>query len=203
MKSLKIFACLSLVLCMLYSCGGSKEAVADKTRTKILLDECQELAQKKPEVRSWGEAINFSLSSAANYAELQARARFARAISAKIKTAEENSGLAYRKSSTNTVDGATVRDEGANQNEMQLSIAESVIKNAVVIKTTQYMMPDGSYQVFVCLEYREGVEKLADEIAKQVKQQVSDEDRMKMQYEFEKFRERIEEELRKGNTSDV
>lgn len=111
--------------------------------------------------------------------------------------------MAYRKSSTNTVDGATVRDEGANQNEMQLSIAESVIKNAVVIKTTQYMMPDGSYQVFVCLEYREGVEKLADEIAEQVKQRVSDEDRMKMQYEFEKFRERIEEELRKGNASDV
>ena len=196
MKSLKVFMCIAAVS-LLCSCGGTKEVVADKV--KVQNDECIELAQQKPEVRAWGEATNFSVSSAANYAELQARAKFARAISAKIKTAQEQSSSTYGKASTNMAEGAAVMDEASKLNEMNLSVAENVIKNAVVIKTSQYMMRDGSYQVYVCLEYRDGVAKLADEITKGVEQRVSDDDRMKMEYDFQKFRERVEEELRKGN----
>ena len=57
---------------------------------------------------------------------------------------------------------------------------------------------DGSYQVFVCLEYQAGVAQLAKDLAKKVEQQVSDEERMKMNFEFEKFRQRVEEELKKS-----
>ena len=57
---------------------------------------------------------------------------------------------------------------------------------------------DGSYQVFVCLEYQAGVGQLAKDVANKVKQQVSDEDRMKMNFEYEKFRQRVEEEMRKA-----
>lgn len=196
------------VVCLLSACGGSKQTVVSTAQSnfpskmKIQKDECVELQEKKPEVRAWGEGINFSLSSASNEAELQARTKFARAIAAKVKAAEGNSSLKYRKSSTNGKEGASVRDEGANYNEDQLSVAEAVIKNAVIINTSQYMLQDGSYQVFVCLEYKEGVAKMADEITENVKQRVSDEDRIKMQYEFEKFRERVKEELEKNNTNE-
>ena len=137
------------------------------------------------------------MSSASNAAELQARSKFARAIASKIKAAEENSGLSYRQASTDSKQGQNVRDEAGNYNEYQLSIAEETVKNTVIIKTSQYMLQDGSYQVFVCLEYKDGVSKMAEEITEKVKQQVSDDDRLKMQYEFQKFRERVEEELKK------
>ena len=205
MKKYGIMMAIAISVMVLSSCGGSKGvAMQDTTpkKVKLALDECQELAAQKPEQRAWGEGINFSLSSATNAAELQARARFARAIAAKIKAAEENSGFSYRQSSTDTQKSATVGDLGAKYNEDQMSIAEETIKNTVIIKTSQYMMQDGSYQVFVCMEYKEGVAKMAEEITNKVKQRVSDEDRMKMEFEFSKFRERMQEELKRMNTNE-
>lgn len=193
-----------IVLAFVFAaCGTSKQTVQQQSsipsKMKIALDECQILVEQKPEVRAWGEGINYSLSSASNAAELQARSKFARAIASKIKAAEENSGLSYRQASTDSKQGQNVRDEAGNYNEYQLSIAEETVKNTVIIKTSQYMLQDGSYQVFVCLEYKDGVSKMAEEITEKVKQQVSDDDRLKMQYEFQKFRERVEEELKKSN----
>ncbi|MBC8601637.1 hypothetical protein H8784_07855 [Parabacteroides acidifaciens] len=206
MKNLKGFIAIGIIAStVLCGCGGSKKATTQwsgPSKMKIELDECQELAQQKPEVRSWGEGINFRLSTASNYAEMQARGKFARAIAAKIKTAQEESGFTYGKYSSNMKEGAGVRDEGSNSNEMTLQVAEETIKNTVIIKTSQYLQADGSYQVFVCLEYKDGVSKLADDIVDNVKQRIPDEERIKMQYEFQKFRDRVEEELKK-EMSDV
>lgn len=203
MKNLKGFIAIGIIAStVLCGCGGSKKATTQwsgPSKMKIELDECQELAQQKPEVRSWGEGINFRLSTASNYAEMQARGKFARAIAAKIKTAQEESGFTYGKYSSNMKEGAGVRDEGSNSNEMTLQVAEETIKNTVIIKTSQYLQADGSYQVFVCLEYKDGVSKLADDIVDNVKQWIPDEERIKMQYEFQKFRDRVEEELKKRN----
>lgn len=205
MRKYEILMLIAISAMALSSCGGSKGvAMQDTTpkKVKLALDECQELAMQKPEVRAWGEGINFSLSSASNAAELQARAKFARAIAAKIIAAEQSSGLSYRQSSTNTKTSENVRDEGSKSNEDIMSIAEETIKNTAIIRTSQYMMQDGSYQVFVCLEYKEGISKMADEITNRVKQRVSDDDRMKMEFEFSKFRERMQEELKKMNTDE-
>lgn len=204
MKNLKGFIAIAILAStVLCGCGGSKKATdswnGNGRKVKLELDECQEMADQKPEVRAWGEGINFRLSTASNYAEMEARGKFARRIAAKIKTAQEGSNFSYRKSSTNMKESATVRDEGANNNDMTLQVAEETIKNTVIVKTSQYMMVDGSYQVFVCLEYKDGVSKLADEIVENVKQQIPDEERIKMQYEFQKFRDRVEEELKKRN----
>lgn len=202
----KIYLIGTVVLAAaLSACGASKQAAQPQPQsyinveTKMAVDECITMAEEKPEVRAWGEGISFSMSSASNAAELQARAKFARAIAAKIKTAEENSGLAYGQGSTNYSESSRGRDEAGNYNEYQLSIAEETVKNTVVVKTSPYRMQDGAYHIYVCLEYKDGVSKMAEEITEKVKQQVPDEDRLKMQYEFEKFRERVEEELKKSN----
>lgn len=205
MKEIKNFIFVLAAAFVLSSCGGSKQTIAPSNlpaRTKIAKDECQLLQEKRPEIRAWGEGISYSLSSASNAAELQARAKFARALNAKVKAIEGSQNFDYNKSSTNGREGATVRDEGANRNGMQLSDAEEVIRNAVIINTSQFMLQDGSYQVFVCLEYKEGVAKMAEDITEKVKQRVSDEDRIKMQYEFQKFRELIEKELKTMNTDE-
>lgn len=188
-------------VCFLSACGGTKLAT-DKSRVEMQQDKCEELAKKKPEIRASGEGTSFNVSTASNYAELQARAKFARAVAAAIDAAEGNEGFDYRKSSTDMTQGSSVRDEGARRNENQLSIANEVIRNTVIIESTQYMLKDGSYQVYVCLEYREGVSKLAEDVTEKVKQRVSDDDRIKMQYEFEKFKERVENEMKKRKGDD-
>lgn len=183
----------------LASCGSHKTTtMVTPDKVKIELDECQELAQAKPAIRAWGEGVNYRLSRATSYAELQARARFARSIASAIKTAQSEEGLSYDKASTDGENGANVRDEGSKGNDLAQSIAETTVKNAVIIKTSQYQKKDGSYQVFVCLEYQDGVGKLASDVTKKVQQQVSDEDRLKMNFEFEKFRQRVEDELKKS-----
>ena len=196
----KLFLVALLGGMFLVGCGGSTKTITTvgPTKVKIALDECQELAQQKPAIRAWGEGINYGLSEATEYAELNARAKFARAIATAVKTAQSTDNATYRRTSTDGKNGSTVRDEGAKQNSMSIAVAEETVRNAVIIKTSQYQQMDGSYQVFVCLEYQAGVAQLAKDLAKKVEQQVSDEERMKMNFEFEKFRQRVEEELKKA-----
>ncbi len=190
------------VLCsfLLCSCGSSKNgtispAKVSPQKTKITKDECQILAEQKPETRAYGRASSYDLSTAVEYAELDARAKFARAIASKILTAQSRDNVSYDKAATNANGTRYVRDEGAKRNSTAEGIAKEVIRNAVVINTSQYQLADGSYETWVCLEYRDGVAKLANEISRKVEQQISDEDRLKMNFEFEKFRKHIEEEL--------
>lgn len=199
MKSLKLFVVILIGGMFLVNCGSTKTlTTTGPTKVKIALDECQELAQQKPAIRAWGEGINYGLSEATEYAELSARAKFARALATAVKTAQSTDNAGYRKSSTDGKNGSNVRDEAAKQNSMSIAVAEETVRNAVIIKTSQYQQMDGSYQVFVCLEYQAGVAQLAKDLTKKVEQQVSDDDRMKMNFEFEKFRKRVEEELKKS-----
>ena len=199
MKSLKLFVGALFGGLILVSCGSTKSlTTTGPQKVKIALDECQELAQQKPAIRAWGEGINYGLSEATEYAELSARAKFARALATAIKTAQSSDNAGHRKASTDGKTGSNVRDEAAKQNSMSIAVAEETVRNAVIIKTSQYQQMDGSYQVFVCLEYQAGVAQLAKDLTKKVEQQVSDDERMKNNFEFEKFRLRVEEELKKS-----
>jgi len=198
LKTLLFSLSCGILLC---SCGSSKNGVISPAKvspqkTKITKDECQVLAEKKPETRAYGRGSSYDLSTAEEYAELDARAKFARAIASKIVSAQSRDHIGYDKAATNANGTGMVRDEGAKRNSRAEGIAEEVIRNAVVINTSQYQLADGSYEAWVCLEYREGVAQLANEISKKVEQQISDEDRLKMNFEFEKFRKHIEEELK-------
>lgn len=78
-------------------------------------------------------------------------------------------------------------------------IAQEVIANTVVIKTNQYMQPNRQYHVFVCVEYQGGASEMAEQITKKLEQMVPDEERIKMEYQFQKFHEEIQKELEKQN----
>lgn len=132
-----------------------------------------------------------------SYAEGQARAALARAVSAIIKTATSESDLSWEKYSGTIAEGQSVTDEGSKGDGKILQIAEEVIGNTVVIKTNQYMQPNRQYHVFVCVEYQGDASSMSNKIVDRVKQLVPDEDRIKMEYQFQKFAEEIEKELAK------
>ncbi|MBQ9077271.1 MAG: hypothetical protein IJY31_05450 [Muribaculaceae bacterium] len=197
MKNLgKILVSVSIVV-LLCSCGGSKKASVQPQQSqwnvapemKLADNECIELQHQKPDIRAYGEGVSTRESRAMAFAETQARAQFRRSIESAVKTAQSEDGVRYENNA-----GA---DNAGMSNDMTINIAEGVVKNMVIIKTERFMRPDGSYHVYVCLEYKGDRKSLADEITQRAKQQVSDDERLKMQYDFNKFRERVEEELAK------
>lgn len=197
MKILNFLAAALLGGALLASCGSSKSTtgvVSDEK--KIELDECIVLADGNPN-RAWGEATNGRLSYAKTYAEGQARAALQRKISALITTASKECGVDYTKSSYTGTEGALVSDQDASGNVQASQIAEDVLTNTPVIKTSIYQKPNGLYHVYVCVEQQESSSALSSKISNKVKQQVSDEDRLKMKYEFEKFEEYIQQQLQK------
>ncbi len=202
MKNLSRFFVFSVICLLLSSCGGSKQA-SQQPKSGIIHeayqanDPCEEYALMKPETRAVGEAYDFRVSYAKTYAEGQARAEMRRKIEAAINSASGEDGAGYEKAASSGNEGAIVRDEASKKNIYVDQIASGIVSNTAVVKMSKYLRQDGSYHVYVCVEYLDGIEKMAETIAKQVEQQVSDDERMKMNFEFNKFRERIENEMKK------
>jgi hypothetical protein len=117
----------------------------------------------------------------------------ARAISSIIKTASLEAGLGWEKYASDGDEGSSVSDEGTKSENKTQQIAEEVVQNAVVIQQDNFRQPDRRYKVFVCVEYRGD----AKSIVNKIKQQIPDEDRMKMEYEFQQFEKKVNEELSK------
>lgn len=203
MKRFKVFSAagIALVGLLVSACKGPGQVAAPKSNivqeVYQEVDKCVKMAMAKPETRTWGEAYDYRISFATSYAEGQARAQMRRKISAAIASATGEDGAGYEKSASSGNEGQSVRDEGRKKNNYVDQVANGIVNNMAVIETSQYLRNDGSYHIYVCLEYRDGISKMSENIAKNVEQQVSDDERMKMNFEFNKFRERIENELRK------
>ena len=198
MKCFKYFLIAIVGGLVFSSCASSKKATTGRVsdEKKVDLDECIIMADGNPN-RAFGEATNGRLSFAKQYAEGQARAALARKISSVIKTATNENDLQWSKSAYNGEEGAMAMDEGSKAEGKSMQIAELVLENVVVMKTSVYQKPNGLYHVYVCVEQQDAPSKMASKISNKVKQQVSDEERIKMQYQFQKFEESIEKELEK------
>lgn len=195
-----------LAVSTLSSCGKKTATSAmlsnerEVTKTKSL-----QLAEQKPMLRGYGEGTHNSQSFARTYAEGQARAELARKLGAQIVTASEQTTDGAQISHSDLTDQSMGEDEGVLSNAKAEQIASGAIKNTAVINTDVFQRKDGKYHVYVCIEYMASIGDLAKDIAngykKQIGQQVSDEDRAKMEVRAEEFRKRIEERLTKLNGS--
>lgn len=202
MKEFKTLVFAITSICLLGACGGSKHVVVPAKSSIVQemhqdLDICEEYALMKPEIRATGDAVDFQLSAAKTYAEAQARAELRRKIENAIEAASEQNSVAYGKSASNGQAGASVSDTGNKRESFVKDIAGGVVKNTAIVKMSRYVRQDGAYHIYVCIEYMDGISGMSENIAKQVEQMISDEDKMKMNFEFNKFRERIENELKK------
>ena len=197
----KILLLLSVVI--LAACGSSKQVTTDVSKratpnaslhgASIELTLSEQMALERPETRASGEGVASRLAQAKIYAEGQARGALARAIASIIKTSSEEAGLGWEKYAGNGNEGSSANDEGTKAQNITMQIADEVVRNAVVIHQDNFVQPDRRYKVFVCLEYRGD----AKSIVNKIKQQIPDEDRMKMEYEFQQFEKKINEELSK------
>jgi hypothetical protein len=184
---------------LMMACGSKKQALQATTgQVAIEQDVCEKLQEEKPAVRASGVGEHFKEMTARNIAEAQARGQFVRALEAKIKTSTAQDAGGYSLYAGDSTSGNSVDDQMAKANDFVQSIANDVAANMVLIKTSKYILPNKQYKVYVCLEYTEGVSAMAAKIATKVAQKIPDEEKLKMNFEFEQYRKRIEEELEKS-----
>ena len=182
----------------LISCGSTQKMTTGSAsqEKKIEIDECIVMADGNPN-RAWGEATNGRIAYAKQYAEGQARAALARKVASLIKTATHENDINYSKAAYSGNEGAVASDEGSRGEGSTMQIAEQVLTNVVVMKTSIFQKPNGLYHVYVCVEQQDSPTTMASKIKNSISQQVSDEERLKMEYQFKKFEETVEKELGK------
>lgn len=171
---------------------NSEEVELKKTKS-------QEMAESKPGTRAYGEATHMNQSFARTYAEGQARAEFARKLSTMVQTASRQATDGALKFSSDAIDSSVGEDQGILSNAFAQQVADGPVKSTVVINTDTFKKRDGQYHVYVCIEWQGDAAKLADAMTanykKKVEQQVSDEERVKMEVRYEDFKKSLEEQL--------
>jgi hypothetical protein len=190
-------AAISSAAVIMTGCGSSKSVSDSSGKTAYVSNECETLQEAKPMTRAVGKGTHFKEMTARNIAEAQSRAQFARAIAAAVKTATDEQGYSFELYSGDAKAGDAVTDQGSKSNDLVSSVANEVVANTVIIKTCKFQLPNNQFEIWVCLEYQKGVAEMAAEVAKKVAQRIPDEQKMKMNFEFDRYRERIEKELEK------
>ena len=197
---------LRLCFCLFVLMAGTVQTVnaqEDVYGKEMKLTEAESYALKKPGTRAAGKGVSSRESVAVQVARAQARAAFAEAISSAVNSALKISGFDVSQYAGDDEEGHEVSEGAEKTNTMIKSVSKQVIENTQVVKTNKfYNKKTRKYTVFVCLEYNGDIAKLSKEIANKVSQKISDEQRMKIDFELENFEKEIEKELGNNTTEE-
>lgn len=197
---------LRLCFCLFVLMAGTVQTVnaqEDVYGKEMKLTEAESYALKKPGTRAAGKGVSSRESVAVQVARAQARAAFAEAISSAVNSALKISGFDVSQYAGDDEEGHEVSDGAEKTNTMIKSVSKQVIENTQVVKTNKfYNKKTRKYTVFVCLEYNGDIAKLSKEIANKVSQKISDEQRMKIDFELENSEKEIEKELGNNTTEE-
>ncbi len=200
MKFFKRFSVIALIACTLVSCGSSKSTTSQGKKL-VQKDKCEKLVYKQPEIRAWGHGAGFTIAEAIDDATLNARAKMASSIKATVEHIVGQASTLTSKGTRASGMGATsVQDREAMQGRSADSYAKETVSNTVEIENTIYELTDGTYECYVCIEYRQGVDLLTDGIINQVYQQISEEEKDQIENNLEDYRQRVRKQLGENNT---
>lgn len=156
---------------------------------------CYELQEQKPALRAVGNGINNKEANAKQRANTQAQAEFAQKISASIIAACEEVGVSLEQYSGDGESGQAVADESEEGGNLASMVAKQSVKNTSIIKTERYIMKDKRYLVYVCIEYSGNLSELIADAEKQLKEQISPEQRKTLEERHDKFVKKMEQRM--------
>lgn len=204
MKKEIIIRGMLLVAMLFVLCNHNVCAQKDIYGGEVKLTDAEEYALKKPGVRASGKGVSSREAAALSRARLEARAAFAEAIASSVLSAAKASGFDLTRYAGDEEEGQEMTDGGEKQNNLLKSKAQEIISGSPVVKMNKFFnKKTRKYTIFVCLEYNGDVAKLAKEVSKTIKDSISEEDRLKIEYSLEKFEREIENNLENGNGDEV
>lgn len=198
MKTIKflLLSAVAFVTITNFTACRSSKGVATPGEAAIKVDQCIELQEQAPERRAWGEGTDYTMSDATAYAQASARTNFAYMIEAAVEAGTSHSAQKINKASSDGENGGLVSDRTGLDKNLYSIVAQQIVKNTVILKTSPYKQKDGQYHVYVCIEYRGTVGDMANSIATKVEEQLSDEEKMRILFDFQQFKKEIEEQLK-------
>lgn len=186
---LKLYSLILLVgtVVSLYSCGSSKKGVFSKDEV-LISTYCSgdDYASTAKALRFSGIGESIDQMTAKNKSMSEARAGLAASISTKVKSVTDN----YVKSGNfNNKEELLKNYEGINR-----EVVDQTLSGVIVICEKMTKTNAGTYKSYVCVELG------GSEILKTLNNKVSNNEMLKVDYNYEKFKKTFDEEMSKtGN----
>lgn len=182
MKKIFVFSMFALASLFIVSCGSSKTAQAPAGDVRV------EVPCSGPEYRTNNEyfrANAMGLSSDMNIAKQKAmadaRTQLAQAIEVKVKAVTDNYSSSYQ----------TGENEEAKSRYQQLArqAVQQKLSGIRVLCEETMKSPDGKYKVYVAIELS------GNEIMEATANRISNDEKLKIDFEYEKFKKIFDEEM--------
>ena len=187
-----MFGIVAFATCVMFASCGAKKQVAQNevrpTRTERELDKCVLKAQEKSSnLRAWATAVSYVEQQAVSQATQIARNELASAIRTSVEGAVQNfanSANADQRVTSKMLNGSLYHQYVAEE-----------LANGPPILTSMYDLSDGTIQVYVCIEMRPEINEVVNKIYKSMKQEVSDDEILRMQLEQQQFEQQMKARL--------
>lgn len=207
MKKLNLVLVAMMTGMMIVSCTTATQTttasqpatptVSPDGRVAITLSEAETYAYSAPKgiLRAVGEATGAEQGWTTREATAMARASLAEQISSKVISGIEMYRNSYNKSSITEDEVARVKDVEGGEQQSIMQVCEQSVSGTVPVKISTFMLPNGTYQVFVCVE--SDVESVSQYVTdnQTVKQLISDDERVRIEFNRDQFKKRIDEAL--------
>lgn len=188
-------AIIAMTALLFSACGASQKAGAKSNNPYGEVMEsnvCIEMQEQDPVRRQYGMGQHFKEATAGNIAESQARGAFARKIRSAIISATEEISSSMEVYSRDNQIGASVSDQNSTSNDWVDAVAMAVVNNVVPIKTQRYYNSEKQlWTIFKCMEYKGDVDQMVSNIIENVKEQIPQQEKAKIEANNDKYRQRI------------
>ena len=184
MKRINLLGTALLTIAVMTSCGSSKPVTQTVQQPAVQQDveinvPCSgpEFQTNKEYFRASSMGLSTDMSIAKKKAMTEARAEIATAINAKVKSVTDSYVSSYQ--------------QGRYQS-LTRTVVEQELSGTRVICEKTMKTPDGKYKVYVSLELA------GEEIMNAMANRIKNDDKLRIDFEYEKFKKVFEEEMSKN-----
>lgn len=191
MKKISLLGVSLLIIAVLTSCGSSKPATQPVQQPTVQQDveinvPCSgpEFQTNKEYFRASSMGLSTNMTTAKKIAMTEARADIAASVSAKVKSVTDSYASSYQQGEN---DDSKSRFQSLNR-----TVVEQELSGTRLICEKTMRTPDGKYKVYVCLEL--AGQEIMDAMANRIK----NDEKLRIDFEYEKFKKVFEEEMSKN-----
>jgi hypothetical protein len=185
MKTFYYFLAIASIA-LLTSCGGSKPAVAQNVEIDIDVP-CSgpEFQTNKEYFRASAMGLSTDMSTAKKKANITARSEIAGAISSRLKVVTDNYASSYQ---------VGEQEEAKSRfQELARSVVDQQLEGVrVICEKTRKDTASGNYKVYMSIELS------GKEIMEAMTTRIKNDEKLRIDFEYEKFKKVFEEEMAKS-----
>ncbi len=178
----KVFFCVAIAL-MTVACGSKKEAAYKGDTTVTIPCSGKEYRSDKNHLRALGTGYSTSLQVARDKALVAARAELATQINALMERVTDNFASSYEIGMDEEAKGKFI--------DLTRQVVKQELQGTIVICDETQRTQDNKFRCYVVVEI------VGTDLANKVANSVKNNDKIRIDYEYEKFKEEFEKEMSK------